>query len=112
MYLVATFFHLILLDSGIGLISLCSLTSYSNAVAPHAGAWIETYLSNTCRAYATSRLTQARGLKHCVERIPICRRMSRLTQARGLKPFFNGTTNYAVGVAPHAGAWIETTNKP
>ena len=42
MYLVATFFHLILLDSGIGLISLCSLTSYSNAVAPHAGAWIET----------------------------------------------------------------------
>src|SRR5690554_3628266 len=86
MYLVATFFHLILLDSGIVLISLCSLTSYSNAVAPHAGAWIET--NSTYYEFSSGQVAPHAGA--WIE-----------TQ------FFYIHTGGAF-VAPHAGAWIET----
>src|SRR5690554_330928 len=86
MYLVATFFHLILLDSGIGLISLCSLTSYSNAVAPHAGAWIETKSFWLLR-YALSVAPHAGAW----------------IETPGRK-----RTAPMLRVAPHAGAWIET----
>ena len=56
-----------------------------------------------------SRLTQARGLKRVTgllhEHEP---RLSRLTQARGLKLRLGDSCTQFGGVAPHAGAWIET----
>jgi len=56
-------------------------------VAPHAGAWIETYIfTNILLLLIKSRPTRARGLK--------------------LEPDEVIPSN--VWVAPHAGAWIET----
>ena len=58
------------------------------AVAPHAGAWIETLPTTRSRREAcTSHPTRVRGLKHDPQR-----------QAGKLRL-----------VAPHAGAWIETS---
>jgi len=56
------------------------------AVAPHAGAWIETFIRINLKAHVLSRLTRARGLKPCAA---LLKKLS-------------------VEVAPHAGAWIET----
>ena len=57
----------------------------SNGVAPHAGAWIETWISSTAKALFESHPTRVRGLKPA-------------------EKFRFGDTH----VAPHAGAWIET----
>ena len=101
-------------------------------VAPHAGAWIETYCYNVWLFASWSRLTQARGLKLvlislplpcCLSRLTQARglkrkfpeyhgevgRESRLTQARGLKQQYQPSADLNQDVAPHAGAWIETT---
>ena len=59
-----------------------------SAVAPHAGAWIETEQSATHGGMASSHPTRVRGLK-----------LGMMT----------GSDLYS-GVAPHAGAWIETTS--
>ena len=58
-----------------------------------------------------SRLTQARGLK-LMSRAREGKKYveSRLTQARGLKLPQVVHRGQQVGVAPHAGAWIETSN--
>ena len=56
-------------------------------VAPHVGAWIETFVSVPAIVCRTSRPTWARGLKRA-----------------GRVEFF---CNFA-SVAPHVGAWIET----
>ena len=55
-------------------------------VAPHAGAWIETFVLSAWVVSESSPLTQGRGLKQDLRQIAFCD-----TQ-----------------VAPHAGAWIET----
>ncbi len=55
------------------------------AVAPHAGAWIETYMKNKF-GYTDK---------------------SHPMRVRGLKPSLRAFSNVSV-VAPHAGAWIET----
>ena len=56
------------------------------AVAPLAGAWIETVEAANQRQQAASRPSRARGLKHRQSRIAV----------------------YHTDVAPLAGAWIET----
>ena len=58
-----------------------------NPVAPHVGAWIETW---------TNRLDLPK------------RSASRPTWARGLKLAVLGLRGFKVEVAPHVGAWIET----
>ena len=63
--------------------------SASANVAPHAGAWIETYSRTSSKQSIGSRPMRARGLKHVYE-IHI------------LAPDV---------VAPHAGAWIETNTR-
>ena len=79
-------------------------------VAPYAGAWIETLSSSSARTAArSSRLTQARGLKHSLAGNCGAHSRSRLTQARGLKRVCHGQRHPTAGVAPYAGAWIETT---
>ena len=56
-------------------------------VAPHAGAWIETY---------------SRVVPYCIAKPSLPMR------ERGLKPVLTLCINYVKYVAPHAGAWIET----
>ena len=59
-------------------------------VAPHAGAWIETYQPQQNHERSASRPMRARGLKHWFARL----------------------TGGPLRVAPHAGAWIETSAFP
>ena len=77
-------------------------------VAPHAGAWIETVERFCDAADQQSPPTRGRGLK-----LPDGIKRSRdgsspPTRGRGLKPAGDPTDGLAGGVAPHAGAWIET----
>ena len=58
----------------------------ADQVAPHAGAWIETYAAGDGVPYLVSHPTRVRGLKHRY-------RLVREDRSE---------------VAPHAGAWIET----
>ncbi len=57
-------------------------------VAPHAGAWIET---------SRSSIVDVRGVR------------SPPTRGRGLKRDHRYVSNRNLEVAPHAGAWIETS---
>ena len=89
-----------------------SASAPRRTVAPHAGAWIETSPRTRSRSRrASSRLTQARGLKRLLLGNGRNRPQSRLTQARGLKPMVRQSMPAAPGVAPHAGAWIETNTR-
>ena len=65
-------------------------------VAPHAGAWIETYIAREVVGIHVSRPTRARGLKHQELIILINLPQSRPTRARGLKLIFapNSKTYY------------------
>ncbi len=60
---------------------------FLSAVAPRAGAWIETS-----------------GREKVLQNSD----KSPLAQGRGLKPLFNGKAYLIIQVAPRAGAWIET----
>ena len=55
------------------------------AVAPHAGAWIETAAAFTILASRPSHLTQVRGLKQNEHSLKLWLDRSHLTQVRGLK---------------------------
>jgi len=79
-------------------------------VAPHAGAWIETPYSRPDRLLIqSSPLTQGRGLKQSLTGAKKIRCLpSPLTQGRGLKRQYVAVQRARQGVAPHAGAWIET----
>ena len=57
----------------------------------------------------SSRLTQARGLKRDRGGLVSLADPSRLTQARGLKQQLGRIPAVSLGVAPYAGAWIETS---
>ena len=57
----------------------------------------------------TSRPTRARGLKLIYVSGTQSGDMSRPTRARGLKPRFLAQMRWQSRVAPHAGAWIETS---
>ena len=79
------------------------------SVAPFAGAWIETALPDrnlwTCSKSLPSR---ERGLKPiiCYDYCSVF--MSLPSRERGLKPLILRTFRTSPGVAPFAGAWIET----
>jgi len=70
------------------------------AVAPRAGAWIETYLRIVCDCRSPSRPARARGLK--LDPLGIERRdsVSRPARARGLKPFSRKSARRLKGRAP------------
>ena len=103
----------------------------SRSVAPHAGAWIETPQVEAPARNSVSLLMQERGLKlfravapdrrgrsllmqerglkhHHVRMIPTKTR-SLLMQERGLKREAAQVIQGLQDVAPHAGAWIETS---
>ena len=77
-------------------------------VAPHAGAWIETFQS----AYQTNTDAVAPHAGAWIEtRIPLSRLpqlTSHPTRVRGLKQAEDIAINPVLEGAPHAGAWIET----
>ena len=80
-----------------------------SGVAPHAGAWIETWKGRSMKPLGVwSRPTRARGLKHAHVKGRNRILASRPTRARGLKPDISAENDGKIGVAPHAGAWIET----
>ena len=110
---------------------LSFIISYDGSVAPRAGAWIETSsirqrpsprMSRPARARGlkqdrkryvlrrrASRPARARGLKHQKPRTdPRSRLRSRPARARGLKRSQAASAIERLGVAPRAGAWIET----
>ena len=78
-------------------------------VAPHAGAWIETWPSSYCAV-----LTRVAPHAGAWIETPITvtnegtDTESRPMRARGLKLMMDNTGDSARRVAPHAGAWIET----
>ena len=77
-------------------------------VAPLAGAWIETTRLRLNAASGASRPSRARGLKRAKLTRLGERMMSRPSRARGLKLREKVAQRVASGVAPLAGAWIET----
>ena len=99
-------------------------------VAPHAGAWIETFATRKDRMSDTSHPTRVRGLKPIVKKPSLPKMASHPTRVRGLKQDMPMHTTIhleshptrvrglkqslyivpfpPVWVAPHAGAWIET----
>ena len=79
-------------------------------VAPHAGAWIETHNLYYVSQINQSHPTRVRGLKLELSPFTIFSTKSHPTRVRGLKhPLYALGANTA-SVAPHAGAWIETTD--
>ena len=80
-------------------------------VAPHAGAWIETAMVLTRASNRpTSRPTRARGLKRrCTAPRLRGQKTTRPPRARGLKHRGRRPAHIGADVAPHAGAWIETS---
>ena len=78
-------------------------------VAPHAGAWIETASVDSRRELAKSHPMRVRGLKQhqlpCNSRRP----WSHPMRVRGLKHNLLFSWLIFKLVAPHAGAWIETS---
>ena len=79
------------------------------AVAPHAGAWIE-----TCSPWRVAgRTLVAPHAGAWIETLqvherPVAERPSHPTRVRGLKLAFLALRYAPCPVAPHAGAWIET----
>jgi hypothetical protein len=59
-----------------------------------------------------SHLTRVRGLKHLYQPFFDEKKLSHLTRVRGLKPGGNIFAYLRTGVAPHAGARIETMMFP
>ena len=79
------------------------------AVAPHAGAWIETrYRPAASGLSLPSHPTRVRGLKLWTGLSLSSGKRSHPTRVRGLKPMIAALAGLAPLVAPHAGAWIET----
>ena len=58
---------------------------YDRAVAPPAGAWIETLALQAWTLSKTSRPLRARGLKHHAQQAGVYAERSRPLRARGLK---------------------------
>ena len=100
-------------------------------VAPHVGAWIETYHKYSALFWIVSHPTWVRGLKLLPKPKPKPKPKSHPTWVRGLKQLKAVYLHYkneshptwvrglklvivpvdtvARAVAPHVGAWIETT---
>ena len=103
---------------------------YRLDVAPLAGAWVETRIyprtilphssrpsrarglklkgHGAVRGRHASRPSRARGLKHLARREALVHPVSRPSRARGLKHHQAALVHRHAGVAPLAGAWVET----
>ena len=79
-------------------------------VAPHVGAWIETLRIETVWTILLSHPTWVRGLKRYRNKLDQRFYQSHPTWVRGLKPYFITFTYNDEHVAPHVGAWIETSS--
>ncbi|VDA99916.1 hypothetical protein S1OALGB6SA_990, partial [Olavius algarvensis spirochete endosymbiont] len=78
-------------------------------VAPLAGAWIETGTWEALKRHKKSHPSRVRGLKLIIIRMPSTISMSHPSRVRGLKHRPVRLCRYpGPGVAPLAGAWIET----
>ena len=99
-------------------------------VAPHAGAWIETLNDSHHKNLYQSHPMRVRGLKHkrpkkietikpshpmrvrglklCFLQLTALIFKSHPMRVRGLKLLWRSRVVCDIGVAPHAGAWIET----
>ena len=97
------------LTQGRGLKHINWRKTEADAVAPHAGAWIETGPSRA----RTGTLPVAPHAGAWIETAKVSRHRpthwAPLTQGRGLKRVHNRQQRQTPQVAPHAGAWIETT---
>jgi len=78
------------------------------AVAPRAGAWIETSNSRKVFIAFWSHPVRVRGLKQLITVTYLNRTVSHPVRVRGLKPSAYGQDQAGHLVAPRAGAWIET----
>ena len=78
------------------------------AVAPFAGAWIETRSEDNCYPLTESLPSRERGLK--LTQLPLLGRVAKSlpSRERGLKPNTPSASAAVKEVAPFAGAWIET----
>ncbi|RZB32341.1 MAG: hypothetical protein SRB2_04346 [Desulfobacteraceae bacterium Eth-SRB2] len=83
----------------------------SRDVAPRAGAWIETDIDINKMLEVESLPVRERGLKHAYSIDATERTMSLPVRERGLKQTYMAQ-EVERQVAPRAGAWIETVNKP
>ena len=81
---------------------------YIDFVAPHAGAWIETVTLCLPQSLGESRPMRARGLKLLQDR-SLCLCIVVAPHAGAWIETSGSKCNFATSnVAPHAGAWIET----
>ena len=88
------------------------LVILAQIVAPHAGAWIETYFIVPSYGFGKkSPPTRGRGLKPAASVQTAVLPASPPTRGRGLKLDGRSMRLRIQSVAPHAGAWIETTLK-
>ena len=78
------------------------------AVAPYAGAWIETQIRPQKALFLWSLPTRERGLKPMSKRSWPFAVKSLPTRERGLKLSNPKARLLMAWVAPYAGAWIET----
>ena len=76
-------------------------------VAPHAGAWIETFARVSTMKLVRSHPMRVRGLKHIDPLVMEAITTSHPMRVRGLKRYRHRHRVHH-RVAPHAGAWIET----
>ena len=80
-------------------------------VAPRAGAWVETHSNRKHQHSSQSHPVRVRGLKLNVLYTKQPMEMSHPVRVRGLKPKSFCKSSFAAGVAPRAGAWVETAAK-
>ena len=85
----------------------CSLKTAQ--VAPHAGAWIETPKCKIFQTIALSLPMRERGLKQIYFSASFAKILSLPMRERGLKQTIREFDDSDYWVAPHAGAWIETS---
>ena len=79
-------------------------------VAPHVGAWIETPVSLFSTPYSTSHPMWVRGLKLKMAVKLLVLMLSHPMWVRGLKLSDKKESSRQSPVAPHVGAWIETSS--
>ena len=94
-----------------GLKRASAYTIESVAVAPHAGAWIETIKKERNGAQGIVAPHAGAWIETCVGPLDGLEASSLPMRGRGLKPAHVVVPGGPVSpVAPHAGAWIETSN--
>ena len=78
------------------------------AVAPFAGAWIETAEKVETAKFKESLPSRERGLKHVVAYATYTDEKVAPFAGAWIETTYAGTETVQINVAPFAGAWIET----